>query len=73
MPGGMSGRALAEQARKLRPSLAVLFTSGYAEDAVSPQGQVVANIPLLAKPYRPDELASMVQRAIAHNHPGARR
>ena len=29
MPGGMGGRDLADAARKLRPSLKVLFTSGY--------------------------------------------
>lgn len=29
MPGGMNGRELADEARRLRPLLKVLFTTGY--------------------------------------------
>ena len=34
MPGGMTGLDLAQEARKRRPQLKVLVTSGYAEPAV---------------------------------------
>ncbi|MFQ5971092.1 MAG: PAS domain S-box protein, partial [Alphaproteobacteria bacterium] len=34
MPGGMNGDELAREARRLRPDLKVLFTSGYAEPAI---------------------------------------
>ena len=35
MPGGLDGRALAEAARRLRPLLRVLFTSGFTAAAAS--------------------------------------
>ena len=56
MPGGMNGAQLAVEARRLRPELKVLLTSGYAgEHGV---GQVIdADWPVLSKPYRRDELA----------------
>ena len=40
MPGGMNGQQLAVQAQALRPSLKVLFTSGYTEHAMVHQGRL---------------------------------
>jgi len=34
LPGGMTGRQLADQARRQRPELLVLFTTGYARNAI---------------------------------------
>jgi hypothetical protein len=31
LPGGMTGRQLAEEARTMRPHLKILFTTGYAQ------------------------------------------
>ncbi|MCW5772792.1 MAG: PAS domain S-box protein [Rhodospirillaceae bacterium] len=63
MPGGMSGLELAEAARRLRPGLAVLFTSGYAEGALQPgAGALPRN--LLRKPYRREELAARLGAAL---------
>ena len=45
MPGGMTGRQLADEVAKRRPSLRVLYTSGYSEDALLHQGQQ----PLIAR------------------------
>lgn len=63
MPGGMSGVELAKRARVLRPGLPVLLTSGFIDDAE----RVAAEdpYPLLAKPYRPHELADHVRLALA--------
>jgi PAS domain S-box-containing protein len=56
MPGGMNGAQLAVEARRLRPELKVLLTSGYVGELGA--GQVIdANLPVLSKPYRRDELA----------------
>ena len=63
MPGGMSGRMLAVHARKLRPDLNVLFTSGYAEDAFVNGGQL-DGFHLLEKPYSRIELAAKVRAAL---------
>jgi CheY-like chemotaxis protein len=41
MPGGMNGRLLADEALRRRPSLKILFTSGYSDDEVSNGGRVL--------------------------------
>lgn len=64
MPGGMGGRDLAEAARKIRPSIKVLFTSGYTENTIIHQGRLDPGIKLLSKPYRRDQLASMVNEVL---------
>ena len=63
MPG-MSGRELAEQATQLRPGLKVLYTSGYAEDAIVHQGRLDAGVHLLSKPYRREEMARRIREAL---------
>jgi signal transduction histidine kinase/CheY-like chemotaxis protein len=60
MPGGMNGVQLAVEARRLRPDLKVLLTSGYA-DAVLREHDIPANTPLLSKPYQRDELAQKIR------------
>jgi PAS domain S-box-containing protein len=57
MPGGMSGRELADRAHSLRPGLKVLFTSGYTENAIVHQGRLDPGVQLLRKPYRRRDLA----------------
>ena len=61
MPGKLNGRQLAEAMAVRRPSLRVLFTSGYTYDALSRNGQVSSDIHLLVKPYRRAELARMLR------------
>ncbi len=61
MPGGMSGRQLADAALQLRPELKVLFTSGYSEDAIMHHGRLDPGVHLLAKPYRRSDLARRVR------------
>lgn len=66
MPGGMTGDALAREARKLRPALKTLFTSGFAHAAIQ-NGAEPSEIPLgsmLSKPYRKHELAQRVRDAL---------
>ncbi|MBR0984352.1 ATP-binding protein [Bradyrhizobium liaoningense] len=64
MAGGMNGRELAEQMVATRPSLRVLFTSGYAYDSLHAQGRATMGAPLLRKPYRKAELARMLRRCL---------
>ena len=63
MPG-MNGRQLAEAAKKRRPELKVLFTSGYTENAIVHHGRLDPGVLLLAKPYRKSDLARMMRQAI---------
>jgi PAS domain S-box-containing protein len=61
MPGGINGPQLAVQAKKIRPDLPVLFTSGYTENAIMHHGRLDAGVQLLNKPYRVEELARKVR------------
>ena len=61
MPGGMSGRQLADAARQRRPGLKVLFTSGYDAEAIVQHGRPDPGVQLLPKPYRRRELARRIR------------
>jgi len=61
MPGGMSGRELADTALKMRPEIKVLFTSGYTEQAIIHNGRLDPGVQLLSKPYRRQQLAEKVR------------
>jgi len=65
MPGGMNGAQLAQEARRVRPGLKVLLTSGYVADLE--EGQTVAHgeLPVLNKPYRRDELARTLRLVLS--------
>jgi PAS domain S-box-containing protein len=65
MPGGMSGWELADHARRIRPGLPVLFTSGYALETLVEQGRAQAQAVVLTKPYRRAELAQRLRDAFA--------
>ncbi len=62
MPGGMDGLALAREAARRRPGLPVLLTTGYTGGGAA---AVPLGLPLLRKPYRIDDLAQAVGRALA--------
>jgi nitrogen-specific signal transduction histidine kinase len=64
MPGGMNGAQLAVEARRRRPDLKVLLTSGY----VSTQNEVLdSELPVLSKPYKRDELADKLQLVLGES------
>ncbi|SHM73198.1 PAS domain S-box protein [Bradyrhizobium lablabi] len=65
MPGSMNGRQLAEEALRRKPSLKILYTSGYTENAIVHHGRLDSGVLLLAKPYRKSELARMLRLALA--------
>ena len=60
MPGGMSGIQLAKNARKLRPDLPILLTSGYAGG----QGAADDEFAFLSKPYELGVLAARLRDLI---------
>jgi len=59
----MSGAELVREARRLRPDLAVLFTTGFAGRDSGDQTRS-DDIPVLYKPYHRDALARAVREAL---------
>jgi CheY-like chemotaxis protein len=64
MPGKLNGRKLADVAASRRPSLKVLFTSGFAEGTITHRGTLETGVLLLEKPYGRLELARMLRKAL---------
>ena len=61
MPGPLRSPELARKARERLPNLAVLFTSGYTENAIVHGGRLDDGVELLSKPYSREALARKIQ------------
>ena len=61
LPGGVNGRQLADEARRRRPDLLVLFTTGYARNAIVHQGRLDPGVELITKPFTFPALAKKMQ------------
>ncbi len=66
MPGTLRSPELARLARERRPHMAVLFTSGYARDAIVHGGRLDPGLDLLSKPYTQDALARKIRHVLAY-------
>ena len=64
LPQGMNGRALAIEAATLRPTLPVLFTTGYARNAIIHDGRLDPDVQFLAKPYTQQDLAQKLRAVL---------
>ena len=64
LPGGMNGRQLVEEARKRRPDLKVLFTTGYARNAIVHDGRLDPGVELITKPFSQAALAGKLRDII---------
>jgi CheY-like chemotaxis protein len=60
----MGGRELAEQLTARQPSLKLLFTSGYTDDAVVRHGVLTAGVHFLAKPFMAKTLLTKVRQIL---------
>ena len=61
LPGGMNGRQLAEKARETRPDLKVLYTTGYARNAIIHHGRLDPGVELMIKPFTFAALAAKIR------------
>jgi PAS domain S-box-containing protein len=61
LPGGLTGAQVAAQAHALRPTLKVLFTTGYARNAIIHHGRLDKGVSLLTKPFTYADLAAKVR------------
>ena len=64
LPDGVNGRQLADMALERRPSLKVLFTTGYARNAIVHHGRLDPGVELVLKPFTQNELAKRVRRIL---------
>jgi len=61
MPGGVTGRELAEKLLADKPELKVIFTSGYSTDMVGENFTLEEEVNFLPKPYPPKALIQIVR------------
>jgi CheY-like chemotaxis protein len=64
MPGPLRSPELAIKARERIPTVAVLFTSGYTDNAIVHGGRLDDGIDLLSKPYSRDALARKIRHVL---------
>jgi len=60
----MNGRQVADAVLAKLPSVRVLFTSGYTEDAIFHHGRLDPDVTLLPKPYRKSDLGRMIRQVL---------
>ncbi len=60
----VNGAKLAEEARRRRPDLKILFTTGYTRNAVVHNGVLDPGVELIGKPFSIEELAAKVREVI---------
>jgi len=60
----MNGRQLADEARRRRPDLKVLFATGYARNAIVRNGRLDAGVQLITKPYTFTALAAKLRQVL---------
>ncbi len=63
MPGGMTGRELGDELKKMKPDLKIIYTSGYSSEFVG-KDMGHDRTAFLPKPYRPPQLALIVRQCL---------
>ena len=64
MPEGMNGVELSAEARRIRPGLKVLLTSGYTGTALAGQTKLPDHVAIIPKPYRLEDLAWKLRQVL---------
>ncbi len=64
MPGPLRSPELARKARERLPDIAVLFTSGYTDNAIVHNGRLDEDTELLSKPYTREALARKIRHVL---------
>jgi FixJ family two-component response regulator len=70
IPGGISGRELAESLQRLGSKPKMLYISGYADDIIVQHGGMNANAAFLQKPFTPTTLLQKVREVLDAPKPG---
>jgi signal transduction histidine kinase/DNA-binding response OmpR family regulator len=72
MPGPVRSVDMARQAKQLIPGIAILFTSGYTQNAIVHGGRLDPGVELISKPYRREALARKIRQVIGGGKPEPR-
>ncbi|MBI5068207.1 MAG: PAS domain S-box protein [Deltaproteobacteria bacterium] len=64
MPGGITGRELAERLHAERPALKVIYSTGYTDDMLGQASALLGTPHVLEKPYGPGELGRRVRACL---------
>ncbi|MBS0540537.1 MAG: response regulator [Proteobacteria bacterium] len=64
MPGPLNGKALADEVARRWPATAIVFMSGYTDNALVHRGEIDAGVRLLNKPFRKRDLAQILRQAL---------
>jgi len=64
---GLNGRQLADAARELRPSLKILFMTGYAENAALASGFLEPGMEMITKPFAMEALATRIRSMLTES------
>jgi len=67
LPNGVNGRQLADEAHRRRPALKVLFTTGYARNAIVHHGRLDPGVDVLMKPFSQADMAGKIRRVLGHS------
>ncbi len=67
LPDGIDGQQLAERATYRRPGLKVLFTTGYARNAIIHEGRLDPGVELITKPFTQGTLAQKLNVLLAES------
>ncbi|MBI5103046.1 MAG: PAS domain S-box protein [Nitrospirae bacterium] len=59
-----NGNSVYREIRKIKPSLGVIFASGYADDILNSDGNLQSGMNFLSKPVKPAELLNMVRQVL---------
>jgi CheY-like chemotaxis protein len=65
VPGGIGGRETVGMLRKIDPDVRAIVCSGYSNDPALGDYEKAGFVGIVGKPFKPGELAGMVQEAIA--------
>ena len=69
LPGGINGRQLADAALQRRPGLKLLFTTGYARNAIVHHGRLDPGLELIVKPFTYSALAEKIRTVLETSDP----
>jgi len=64
LPNGINGRQLADEVHRRWPDVKVLFTTGYARNAIVHHGRLDPGVELIVKPFTQSSLATKIRKEL---------